>query len=139
MKKKVNLIEWAPQNLVKSRIPLNKNKYIQQVEKTQIREDIPNFSPGDSVVVQVRVVEGSRERLQPYEGVVIGIKKRGLGSSFIVRKISNGVGVERTFQTHSPLIGSIKVKRRGDVRQAKLYYLRKLSGRAAKIKEKLKQ
>ena len=137
MKKKVNLIEWAPQNLVKSRIPLNKNKYIQQVEKTQIREDIPNFSPGDSVVVQVRVVEGSRERLQPYEGVVIGIKKRGLGSSFIVRKISNGVGVERTFQTHSPLIGSIKVKRRGDVRQAKLYYMRELTGRAARIKEKL--
>jgi len=116
---------------------LNKNKYIQQVEKTQIREDIPNFSPGDSVVVQVRVVEGSRERLQPYEGVVIGIKKRGLGSSFIVRKISNGVGVERTFQTHSPLIGSIKVKRRGDVRQAKLYYMRELTGRAARIKEKL--
>ena len=137
MKKKINLIEWAPQNLVKSRIPLNKNKYIQQVEKTQIREDIPNFSPGDSVVVQVRVVEGSRERLQPYEGVVIGIKKRGLGSSFIVRKISNGVGVERTFQTHSPLIGSIKVKRRGDVRQAKLYYMRELTGRAARIKEKL--
>lgn len=122
---------------MKSRIPLNKNKYIQQVEKTQIREDIPNFSPGDSVVVQVRVVEGSRERLQPYEGVVIGIKKRGLGSSFIVRKISNGVGVERTFQTHSPLIGSIKVKRRGDVRQAKLYYMRELTGRAARIKEKL--
>lgn len=116
---------------------MNKNKYIQQVEKTQIREDIPNFSPGDSVVVQVRVVEGSRERLQPYEGVVIGIKKRGLGSSFIVRKISNGVGVERTFQTHSPLIGSIKVKRRGDVRQAKLYYMRELTGRAARIKEKL--
>lgn len=122
---------------MKSRIPLNKNKYIQQVEKAQIREDIPNFSPGDSVVVQVRVVEGSRERLQPYEGVVIGIKKRGLGSSFIVRKISNGVGVERTFQTHSPLIGSIKVKRRGDVRQAKLYYMRELTGRAARIKEKL--
>ncbi len=89
------------------------------------------------MVVQVRVVEGSRERLQPYEGVVIGIKKRGLGSSFIVRKISNGVGVERTFQTHSPLIGSIKVKRRGDVRQAKLYYMRELTGRAARIKEKL--
>ena len=122
---------------MKQRIPLNKNKYIQQVEKTQIREDIPNFSPGDAVVVQVRVVEGSRERLQPYEGVVIGIKKRGLGSSFIVRKISNGVGVERTFQTHSPLIGSIKVKRRGDVRQAKLYYMRELTGRAARIKEKL--
>ena len=122
---------------MKQRIPLNKNKYIQQVEKTQIREDIPNFSPGDAVVVQVRVVEGSRERLQPYEGVVIGIKKRGLGSSFIVRNISNGVGVERTFQTHSPLIGSIKVKRRGDVRQAKLYYMRELTGRAARIKEKL--
>ena len=89
------------------------------------------------MVVEVRVVEGSRERLQPYEGVVIGIKKRGLGSSFIVRKISNGVGVERTFQTHSPLIGSIKVKRRGDVRQAKLYYMRELTGRAARIKEKL--
>ena len=116
---------------------MNKNKYIQQVEKTQIREDIPDFSPGDAVVVQVRVVEGSRERLQPYEGVVIGIKKRGLGSSFIVRKISNGVGFERTFQTHSPLIGSIKVKRRGDVRQAKLYYMRELTGRAARIKEKL--
>ena len=98
---------------------------------------MPDFSPGDAVVVQVRVVEGSRERLQPYEGVVIGIKKRGLGSSFIVRKISNGVGVERTFQTHSPLIGSIKVKRRGDVRQAKLYYMRELTGRAARIKEKL--
>ena len=98
---------------------------------------MPDFSPGDAVVVQVRVVEGSRERLQPYEGVVIGIKKRGLGSSFIVRKISNGVGVERTFQTHSPLIGSIKVKRRGDVRQAKLYYMRDLTGRAARIKEKL--
>ena len=122
---------------MKPRIPLNKNKYIQQVEKTQIREDLPNFSPGDAVVVEVRVVEGSRERLQPYEGVVIGIKKRGLGSSFIVRKISNGVGVERTFQTHSPLIGSIKVKRRGDVKQAKLYYMRELTGRAARIKEKL--
>ena len=116
---------------------MNKNKYIQQVEKAQLREDTPKFSQGDTVVVQVRVVEGSRERLQPFEGIVIGIKKRGLGSAFTVRKISNGVGVERTFQTHSPLIGNVKVKRRGDVRQAKLYYLRKLSGRAAKIKEKL--
>jgi len=116
---------------------LNKNKYIQQVEKDQLRDDIPNFSQGDTVVVQVRVVEGSRERLQPFEGIVIAIKKRGLGSSFTVRKISSGVGVERTFQTHSPLIGSIKVKRRGDVRQAKLYYMRDLTGRAAKIKEKL--
>ena len=117
---------------------MNKNKYIQQVEKAQFRKDTPKFSQGDTVVVQVRVVEGSRERLQPFEGIVIGIKKRGLGSAFTVRKISNGVGVERTFQTHSPLIGNVKVKRRGDVRQAKLYYLRKLSGRAAKIKEKLK-
>ena len=116
---------------------VSKNKYIQQVESGQLREDIPEFSQGDTVVVQVRVVEGSRERLQPFEGIVIGIKKRGLRSAFTVRKISNGVGVERTFQTHSPIIGSIKVKRKGDVRQAKLYYLRELTGRAARIKEKL--
>ena len=116
---------------------VSKNKFIQQVESSQLRQDIPEFSQGDTVVVQVRVVEGSRERLQPFEGIVIGIKKRGLGSAFTVRKISNGVGVERTFQTHSPLIGSIKVKRKGDVRQAKLYYLRELTGRAARIKEKL--
>ena len=116
---------------------MSKNKFIQQVESSQLRRDIPEFSQGDTVVVQVRVVEGSRERLQPFEGIVIGIKKRGLGSAFTVRKISNGVGVERTFQTHSPLIGSIKVKRKGDVRQAKLYYLRELTGRAARIKEKL--
>tara|TARA_B100000029_G_C17426949_1_gene906435 strand:- start:670 stop:1026 length:357 start_codon:yes stop_codon:yes gene_type:complete len=116
---------------------MNKNKYIQQVESKQLRDDIPQFSQGDTVVVQVRVVEGSRERLQPFEGIVIAIKKRGLGSAFTVRKISNGVGVERTFQTHSPLIGSIKVKRKGDVRQAKLYYLRELTGKAARIKEKL--
>ena len=116
---------------------VSKNKFIQQVESSQLREDIPEFSQGDTVVVQVRVVEGARERLQPFEGIVIGIKKRGLGSAFTVRKISNGVGVERTFQTHSPLIGSIKVKRKGDVRQAKLYYLRELTGRAARIKEKL--
>ena len=116
---------------------MSKNKYIEHVEASQLRDDIPEFSQGDTVVVQVRVVEGSRERLQPFEGIVIGIKKRGLGSAFTVRKISNGVGVERTFQTHSPLIGSIKVKRKGDVRQAKLYYLRELTGRAARIKEKL--
>ena len=116
---------------------MSKNKFIQQVESNQLREDIPEFSQGDTVVVQVRVVEGSRERLQPFEGIVIGIKKRALGSAFTVRKISNGVGVERTFQTHSHLIGSIKVKRKGDVRQAKLYYLRELTGRAARIKEKL--
>ena len=116
---------------------MSKNKYIQQVESGQLREDIPEFSQGDTIVVQVRVVEGSRERLQPFEGIVIGIKKRGLRSAFTVRKISNGVGVERTFQAHSPIIGSIKVKRKGDVRQAKLYYLRELTGRAARIKEKL--
>ena len=116
---------------------MNKNKYIQTVETSQLRDDIPSFSPGDTIVVDVRVVEGTRERLQPFEGVVLSIKKRGLGSSFIVRKISNGVGVERTFQTHSPIIGSIKVKRRGDVRQAKLFYLRERTGRSARIKEKL--
>ncbi len=114
-----------------------KNKYIQSVEESQLREDIPDFSPGDTVVVQVRVVEGSKERLQPFEGVVLGIKKRGLGSAFVVRKISNGVGVERTFQTHSPIIGSIAVKRKGAVRQAKLFYLRDRTGRSARIKEKL--
>ena len=116
---------------------VNKNKYIQTVEASQLRDDIPSFSPGDTIVVDVRVVEGTRERLQPFEGVVLSIKKRGLGSSFIVRKISNGVGVERTFQTHSPIISSIKVKRRGDVRQAKLFYLRERTGRSARIKEKL--
>ena len=116
---------------------MNKNKYIQTVESAQLRDDIPAFSPGDTVVVDVRVVEGTRERLQPFEGVVLSIKNRGLGSSFIVRKISNGVGVERTFQTHSPIISSIKIKRRGDVRQAKLFYLRERTGRSARIKEKL--
>ena len=118
---------------------MNKNKYIQTVETSQLRDDIPSFSPGDTIVVDVRVVEGTRERLQPFEGVVLSIKKRGLGSSFIVRKISNGVGVERTFQTHSPIISSIKVKRRGDVRQAKLFYLRERTGRSARIKEKLSE
>ena len=102
------------------------------------RFDPPKFLvPGDTVSVQVRVKEGNRERLQAFEGVVIGKKNRGLNSSFIVRKISHGVGVERTFQTYSPLVDSIQVKRRGDVRQAKLYYLRELSGKAARIKEKL--
>ena len=116
---------------------MTKNKIVQEVEALQLRDDLPNFSPGDTVVVQIRVVEGSRERLQPFEGIVIGIKNRGLGSSFIVRKISNGIGVERTFQTHSPIIGSIKVKRQGEVRQAKLFYLRDRTGRSARIKEKL--
>ena len=116
---------------------MNKNKYIQKVESAQLRDDLPSFAPGDTIVVDVRVVEGSRERLQPFEGVVLSVKNRGLGSSFIVRKISNGIGVERTFQTHSPIIGSITVKRRGDVRQAKLFYLRERTGRSARIKEKL--
>ena len=109
---------------------------IEQLEAEQIRE-VPDFGPGDTVVVQVKVKEGNRERLQAFEGVVIGKRNRGLNSAFTVRKISHGVGVERTFQSHSPLIDSIEVKRRGDVRQAKLYYLRELSGKAARIKEKL--
>ena len=110
---------------------------IEQIESAQLKEDLPEFGPGDTVVVQVRVREGTRERLQAFEGVVIGKRNRGLNSAFTLRKISHGVGVERTFQTHSKQIDSISVKRRGDVRQAKLYYLRKLSGRAARIKEKL--
>jgi len=114
-----------------------KNKIIADIEAAQLKQDLPTFSPGDTVVVQVKVKEGNRERLQAFEGVVIGIRNRGINSAFTVRKISHGVGVERTFQTHSPLIDSISVKRRGDVRQAKLYYLRELSGRAARIKEKL--
>ncbi len=116
---------------------MSKNKIIEQIENEQLKTDIPPFSPGDTLVVQVKVREGTRERLQAFEGVVIGIRHRGLNSAFTVRKISHGVGVERTFQTHSPLIESVTVKRRGDVRQAKLYYLRELSGRAARIKEKL--
>jgi large subunit ribosomal protein L19 len=115
----------------------SKNKIIQELENEQLKQDVPEFSPGDTVVVQVRVIEGDRERLQAYEGVVIGIRNRGLNSAFTVRKISHGVGVERTFQTHSPQVASIAVKRRGDVRQAKLYYLRDLAGKAARIKEKL--
>ena len=114
-----------------------KNKFVMEAEAPQLRKDLPDFSPGDTVIVQSRVVEGSRERLQSYEGIVISIRNRGLGSSFIVRKDSSGVGVERTFQTHSPLLSKIKVKRKGDVRQAKLFYLRSLSGRSARIKEKL--
>ncbi|GAB2189388.1 50S ribosomal protein L19 [Sessilibacter sp. MAH2] len=113
------------------------NKIIQMLENEQLKKDVPEFSPGDTVVVQVKVVEGSRERLQAFEGVVIGKRNRGLNSAFTVRKISHGVGVERTFQTHSPLVDSISLKRRGDVRQAKLYYLRNLTGKAARIKEKL--
>ncbi len=113
------------------------SKIIQAIENEQLKKDIPDFKAGDSVVVQIKVKEGTRERLQAFEGVVIAIKNRGLNSSFTVRKVSHGEGVERTFQTHSPLIASITVKRRGDVRRAKLYYLRELSGRAARIKEKI--
>jgi len=114
-----------------------KNTIIQALEAEQMGSEIPNFASGDTVVVQVKVKEGTRERLQAYEGVVIGIRNRALNSAFTVRKISHGVGVERTFQTYSKQIDSITVKRRGDVRQAKLYYLRELTGRAARIKEKL--
>ena len=113
------------------------NKILQQLEAEQMNKEIPAFAAGDTVVVQVKVKEGDRQRLQAYEGVVIGKRNRGINSAFTVRKISSGVGVERTFQTYSPLIESITVKRRGDVRKAKLYYLRALSGKAARIKEKL--
>ncbi|QLC74068.1 50S ribosomal protein L19 [Pseudomonas sp. LPB0260] len=113
------------------------NKIIQQIEAEQMTKEIPTFAPGDTVVVQVKVKEGDRQRLQAFEGVVIAKRNRGLNSAFTVRKISNGVGVERTFQTYSPLVDSLAVKRRGDVRKAKLYYLRDLSGKAARIKEKL--
>ncbi|HSC82515.1 MAG TPA: 50S ribosomal protein L19 [Pseudomonas sp.] len=113
------------------------NKIIQQIEAEQMNKEIPTFAPGDTIVVQVKVKEGDRQRLQAFEGVVIAKRNRGLNSAFTVRKISNGVGVERTFQTYSPLVESLAVKRRGDVRKAKLYYLRDLSGKAARIKEKL--
>lgn len=110
---------------------------IQELETEQLKSDIPDFSTGDTVEVQVRVKEGTRERLQAFEGVVIARRNRGLNSSFTVRKISYGEGVERVFQTHSPLIANIKLKRRGDVRRAKLYYLRDRTGKAARIKEKI--
>lgn len=113
------------------------SKLIDQINAEQMNKDIPEFSPGDSVVVQVRVKEGTRERLQAFEGIVIAKRNRGLNSAFTVRKISHGEGVERVFQTHSPSVSSIEVKRRGDVRRAKLYYLRGRTGRSARIKEKL--
>ena len=119
------LSEDTPANIIKS------------VENSQLKEDIPPFRPGDTLVVTVKVQEGNRSRLQAFEGVDMNIKNAGLNSSFIVRKISSGIGVERTFQIHSPLIDSIKVKRKGDVRKAKLYYLRERSGRSARIKERL--
>jgi large subunit ribosomal protein L19 len=113
---------------------------IEQLEKEEIArlgKTIPDFAPGDTVIVNVSVVEGERKRVQAYEGVVIGKRNRGLNSSFTVRKISSGEGVERTFQTYSPMLASIEVKRRGDVRRAKLYYLRERSGKSARIREKL--
>ena len=110
---------------------------IESFEANQLKDDIPSFRPGDTVVVSVKVREGDRTRLQAFEGVVMNIKNAGLNSAFIVRKISSGIGVERTFQLHSPMIDSISVKRKGDVRQAKLYYLRERSGRSARIKERL--
>ena len=110
---------------------------IEQIEAEQMERKIPEFAPGDTVVVQVRVAEGDRERAQAFEGVVIAVRNRGLNSSFTVRKISHGEGVERVFHTYSPSIQKIKVKRRGDVRRAKLYYLRERQGKAARIKEKL--
>ena len=113
------------------------SQIISNFENQQLKNDIPEFRPGDTVIVSVKVREGERTRLQAFEGVVMGVKKAGLNSSFIVRKISSGIGVERTFQTHSPMIDSIKVKRKGDVRQAKLFYLRERSGKSARIKERL--
>jgi large subunit ribosomal protein L19 len=110
---------------------------IQELEKEYLRKEVPSFTQGDTVIVWVKVMEGTRERLQAFEGVVIAIKNRGVHSSFTVRKISHGEGVERVFQTHSPSIGNIEIKRRGKVRQSKLYYLRDLAGRAARIKEDL--
>jgi large subunit ribosomal protein L19 len=113
------------------------SRIIDEIEQEQMKQDVPAFAPGDTVIVQVRVKEGDRERLQAYEGIVIAKRNRGLNSSFTVRKVSHGEGVERVFQTHSPAIAGIKVKRRGDVRRAKLYFLRERSGKSARIKEKV--
>ncbi|NIP18896.1 MAG: 50S ribosomal protein L19 [Xanthomonadales bacterium] len=113
------------------------NRIIDELNQEQMARDIPEFAPGDTVIVNVKVKEGNRERLQAFEGVVIAIRNRGLNSAFTVRKISHGTGVERVFQTYSPMIDSVKVKRRGDVRRAKLYYLRGREGKSARIREKL--
>ena len=110
---------------------------IDEINAEQMNRELPEFAPGDTIIVNVKVKEGNRERVQAFEGVCIAIRNRGLNSAFTVRKISHGTGVERVFQTHSPMIDSIKVRRRGDVRSAKLYYLRGLEGKAARIKEKL--
>jgi large subunit ribosomal protein L19 len=116
---------------------MNLIQILEQEEIARLNKTVPVYSPGDTVIVSVNVVEGTRKRVQAFEGVVIAKRNRGLNSSFIVRKISNGEGVERTFQVYSPLIAKIEVKRRGDVRRAKLYYLRSRSGKSARIKEKL--
>ncbi|HUF73479.1 MAG TPA: 50S ribosomal protein L19 [Gammaproteobacteria bacterium] len=113
------------------------SQLIDQIEQEQLKQDVPVFGPGDTVVVQVRVKEGDRERLQAYEGIVIAKRNRGLNSSFTVRKVSHGEGVERVFQTHSLAVAGVEVKRRGDVRRAKLYYLRERSGKSARIREKV--
>ena len=113
------------------------SKIIQELEQEQMTRQVPDFDPGDTVVVQIKVKEGERERLQAFEGVVIAKRNRGLNSAFTVRKMSHGEGVERVFQTHSPLVDSVQVKRKGDVRRAKLYYLRGRTGKAARIKEKV--
>lgn len=120
-------------------VVMNLIQILEQEEITRLGKNIPDFGPGDTVIVSVNVVEGTRKRVQAYEGVVIAKRNRGLNSAFTVRKISNGEGVERTFQTYSPLIAGVEVKRRGDVRRAKLYYLRDRSGKSARIKEKLPQ
>lgn len=116
-----------------------KKPLIQEIEQAQLKTDLPEFGAGDTVTVQVKVKEGSRERLQAFQGVVIGRRNRGINSAFTVRKVSHGVGVERVFQLHSPIIDSIKVNRRGDVRRAKLYFLRERSGKSARIKEKVRK
>jgi large subunit ribosomal protein L19 len=113
------------------------SKIIEAIEQEQMNKDIPDFAPGDTVVVQVKVTEGDRERLQAFEGIVIAKRNRGLNSSFTVRKISHGEGVERIFQTYSPVVDSVELKRRGNVRRAKLYYLRGRTGKAARIREKV--
>lgn len=114
------------------------HRIIQELNKEQITRQLPEFAPGDTITVNVKVKEGNRERIQAFEGIVIAIRNRGINSAFTVRKMSHGTGVERVFQTHSPLIDSVEVKRRGAVRRAKLYYLRGLEGKAARIREKLK-
>ena len=128
------VVDDSPSVSLEERTP---DQIVNDFETKQLKTDIPSFRSGDTIVVSVKVKEGDRTRLQAFEGVVMGVKKGGLNSSFIVRKISSGIGVERTFQTHSPIIDSIKVKRKGDVRQAKLFYLRDRSGKSARIKERL--